>query len=156
MMSLRSKMEYLQSIYERYHKSARDMKSRILDEFCKVCKYHRKHALRLLNAALPEKKQKKERKGRRLYNSITISILEAIWKASGYLCSQRLKEALPLWLPFARERFKLTPNVEQEMLRISPRQIDNRLKDKKRQLKKRIYCTTRQATLPQSKLPLRT
>lgn len=156
MMSLRSKMEYLQSIYERYHKSARDMKSRILDEFCKVCKYHRKHALRLLNAAPPEKRQKKERKGRRLYSSMAISALEAIWKASGYLCSQRLKEALPLWLPFARKRFKLTPKVEQEMLRISPRQIDNRLKDKKRQLKKRIYCTTRPGSLLKSKIPIRT
>lgn len=156
MMSLRSKMEYLQSIYERYHKSARDMKSRILDEFCKVCKYHRKHALRLLSAAPPEKKRKKEREGRRLYSSTTVSILEAIWKASGYLCSQRLKEALPLWIPFARQRFQLTPKAEQELLAISPRQIDNRLREKKRRLKKRIYCTTRPGTLLKSKIPVRT
>ena len=44
-----ARMEYLQSIYHRYHKASKEDKGRILDEFCNVCHYHRKHALRLLH-----------------------------------------------------------------------------------------------------------
>ncbi len=149
-------MEYLECIYQRYHKATKDAKSKILEEFCKVCKYNRKYAIRLLNAALPDKKSKGHRKRSCHYSQTALSILEAIWKASGYLCSQRLKEALPLWIPFARERFHLTQEVEQEIVSISPRQIDNRLRSKKMRLKKRIYCTTRPGTLLKSKIPIRT
>ena len=48
-MSPQSKKEYLEAIYPRY-KSARskDQKTKILNEFCKICGYHRKHAIRLL------------------------------------------------------------------------------------------------------------
>jgi len=156
MMSLKSKMEYLQSIYERYHKSMRVGKSRILEEFCKVCKYHRKHAIRLLNSPFPEKKRKLLRKARFIYSQTAISILEAIWKAAGYLCSQRLKGAIPLWMPYARKRFRITPQIEQELRSISARQMENRLRDKKWRIKKRVYCTTRPGTLLKSKIPIRT
>lgn len=91
-----------------------------------------------------------------IYSRTSISILEAIWKATGHLCSQRLKEALPLWIPYARERFRLSSQTERELLSISARQMDNRLKDKKRKLKRRIYCTTRPGTLLKSKIPIRT
>jgi hypothetical protein len=149
-------MEYLQSIYKRYHQSSRKQKSQILEEFCKVCKYNRKYAIRLLNAPLPEKKSRGQRSRPFHYSHTALSILEAIWKASGTLCSQRLKAALPLWIPYARSRFRMTPELEREIVSISARQIDNRLRDKKRQMKKRIYCTTRPGTLLKSKIPIRT
>ena len=50
-MSLSSKQEYLGRIYGRYQRAGREHKSKILDEFCAVCGYHRKFALRLLNPA---------------------------------------------------------------------------------------------------------
>jgi hypothetical protein len=50
----------------------------------------------------------------------------------------------------------MTPEIEREIVSISPRQIENRLRSKKRQLKKRIYCTTRPGTLLKSKIPIRT
>ena len=156
MMSLKSRMEYLECIYQRYRKATKVAKSKMLEEFCKVCKYNRKYAIRLLNAAIPDKQSKGHRKRSCVYSQTALSILEAIWKASGHLCSQRLKEALPLWIPFARKRFRITEELEQEMLSISPRQIDNRLRSKKMQLKKRIYCTTRPGTLLKSKIPIRT
>lgn len=155
-MSLKSRMEYLKCIYQRYHKAAKIAKSKILEEFCKVCKYNRKYAIRLLNGPLPDPESKGHRKRSCHYSQTALSILEAIWKASGHLCSQRLKAALPLWIPYARERFRMTPETEREIVSISPRQIDNRLRSKKRQLKKRIYCTTRPGTLLKSKIPIRT
>ncbi len=63
------------------------------------------------------------------YSKAAIGILAKIWEASGYLCSQRLKAALPAWLPWARQRFRLSPTLERQLVRISPRQMDRRLRD---------------------------
>jgi hypothetical protein len=55
-MGRQSKWEYLRAVYVRYRWADRRGKQRILDEFCANTRYHRKHALRLLNGlprALP-------------------------------------------------------------------------------------------------------
>jgi hypothetical protein len=48
-MSKKSKREYLQEISVRYKKACKEEKIKILDEFCSVCSYHRKYAIKLLN-----------------------------------------------------------------------------------------------------------
>ncbi len=52
-MSFGAKREYLREIWQRYQKSTRNEKSRILDEFCEVTGLHRKYAIRILGAAVP-------------------------------------------------------------------------------------------------------
>ena len=49
-MVYQSKREYLEAIRDRYRRGGWMYKRRILDEFCRICEYHRKHAIRLLNA----------------------------------------------------------------------------------------------------------
>lgn len=61
-MSKTSKWEYLKAIYQRYHKASRVSRQQILDEFCQVCGYHRKYAIRLLNGPLPEKHKGRPKK----------------------------------------------------------------------------------------------
>ncbi|MBI3291740.1 MAG: integrase, partial [Elusimicrobia bacterium] len=157
MPSVQARMEYLKAIYARYHQAAKKTKSRILEEFCKVNKDNRKYAIRLLNGPAPEDKTLKARKKRSfLYSVGALQVVEAIWTASGHLCGQRLKEAIPLWLPAAKKRFGVSPATEQEVLRISPRQLDNRLRAVKRRIKKRIYSTTRPGSLLKSMIPIRT
>jgi len=156
MPSLKSKMEYLKAVYHRYHKAAKEAKSQILEEFCKVCGYHRKHAIRLLNAPLREEKKPVHRKRSVLYSAPAIRVAEAIWEASGYLCAERLKEAVPLWLPAARKRFSLTPAIENDLLSISARQLDQRLRERKQKRKKRIYSTTRPGSFLKHMIPIRT
>ena len=51
-MSLSAKRESLVRIHGRYQRAGRPHKTRILDEFCATCGYHRKAALRLLNRPL--------------------------------------------------------------------------------------------------------
>src|SRR3972149_3429403 len=138
-MCYKSKMEYLKSIYQRYHKASLKEKAQILNEFSNVCNYNRKYAIRLLNAAPPSDKPKQRKKRGYLYNSTVISVLEAIWEDSGYLWSQRLKAALPLWLPWAKKHFNIPPQLEKQLLSISPATIDRRLKSKKLRIKKKIY-----------------
>lgn len=157
MPSLKSKMEYVEAVYQRYHKADKDEKKTILDEFCQVCKYNRKYAIRKLNGAPPGDSLilRRRRRGY-LYSRECLHMAEMIWEASGHLCGQRLKEALPLWLPALKKRIAVSTQVEQELLGISARQLDERLREKKRVLKKRIYCTTRPGSLLKSMIPIRT
>jgi hypothetical protein len=152
-----ARWEYLKAIHARYREAAREQKGRILDEFCEVTGYHRKYALRLLNGPPPGRRPPRSRRRRAVrYGTQVIQILAALWEAAGYPWSLRLKALLPLWLPWARTRFRLTPPLEQQLLALSPRQMDRRLQPYKRQMTKRFYGRTKPGTLLKHHIPLRT
>jgi len=133
------------------------MKSRILDEFCATTGYHRKYAIHLLNRAPEEVSSFKPRKRGYTYSAQAVRVLAAIWAAADYPWSVRLKAMLPVWLRWAKEHIKeLTPEVEQQLLKMSPRQMDRRLKDKKRALGRRIYGRTKPGTLLKHHIPIKT
>jgi hypothetical protein len=156
-MSGKTRWDYLKAIYIRYQKVSKGLRARILDEFCQVCQYNRKYAIRLLNGATPQKPKTIARKGRRLtYGVKMISALAAIWEAAGYPCSVRLKALLPLWLPWAIKRLGLTVEIQKQLLAISPATIDRRLKGKRSQLKKRLYGRTKPGTLLKHHIPIKT
>ena len=61
--------------------SIKPLRARILDEFCQVCDYNRKYAIRLLNGPTPQKPKTITRKGRRpAYGAKMISALAASGK----------------------------------------------------------------------------
>jgi hypothetical protein len=157
-MKATSRRDYLQRIYPRYRDASNREKGRILDEFCANCGYHRKYAIRLLNGAPPESKPvRRPRRGRRVsYGAQVISILEAVWEAADYPWSLRLKALLPQWMPWIRRHFRLTGKIEEQLLRISPRAIDYRLRSRKRILRKRIYGSTKPGTLLKQQIPVKT
>lgn len=155
-MSRKSKWEYLIAIYSRYRQASPATRQQILDEFCATCGYHRKHAIRLLNGPPPQKSPKSVRARTPTYPPSMIGILSAIWEAAGYPWSVRLKALLPLWLPWARKRFALTPALECQMLSISPATLDRRLKTQKRRLKKNLYGRTKPGTLLKHHIPIKT
>lgn len=158
-MSPSAKWEYMKTVYDRYHlaKTSKADKGRILDEFCKTYRCHRKHALRLLNGPKPgAARPPRSPRGSPYTTGRFLDILEAVWTASGLLCGQRLKPALALWLPAIRERFKLNDGEERLLLSISAPTIDRRLKPKKSVLRKRIYGTTRPGLLLKHQIPIKT
>lgn len=156
-MGGKSKWDYLKAIHARYQKVSKSLRARILDEFCQVCGYNRKYAIRLLNGPTPQKPKTQARKGRRLvYHAQVIAALTAIWQAAGYPCSVRLKALLPLWLPWAINRLRLTVAMQKQLLAISPATIDRRLKGKRGQLKTRLYGRTKPGTLLKHHIPIKT
>ena len=155
-MAQRSKREYLQSIYGRYQQSSRVEKQKILDEFMHVCSYHRKYAIGLLNRPLPSPRPRRVPKRRPLYSAAVIDVLAELWVASGYLCAVRLKAALPTWLPWLRRRIALQPGHERQLLAISPRQLERRLRARKQTVKRRVYGTTRPGSLLKHMIPIKT
>ncbi|MFQ5898612.1 MAG: integrase, partial [Candidatus Methylomirabilia bacterium] len=155
-MSYAAKWEYLRAIHARYRQASRTDRQRILDEFCQVSGYHRKSALRLLHGPPPGPSRPRRRRRAPRYALSVIQVLTAIWEAAGYPWSVRLKALLPLWLPWARNRFALSPPLHQQLLALSPRQMDRRLKPYKRRLTRRLYGRTKPGTLLKHHIPLKT
>jgi len=156
-MSRSSKRDYLKKIHPRYQKADAREKRRILDEFCANCGYHRKHAIRLLNGPPPgEVRPRKRRPRRATYGSQLLSILKAVWEAADYPWSARLKALLPEWMPWIRRRFRLSPELEAQLLAISARTIDYRLHPHKGKLRRRLYGRTKPGTLLKHHIPLKT
>jgi len=154
-VTAQAKREYLQAIYGRYRQASRAEKHRMLDEGCQITGYHRKYVLRRLNG--PGLTAPARRRGRAAtYSPAVIDALAAIWEAAGYPWSLRLKALLPLWLPWARKRFRLSAAVERQLRAISPRQIDRRLGPRKRQLTRRLYGRTKPGTLLKHHIPIKT
>ena len=132
-MNGRSRREYLLAIYSRYRQADLREKQVILNEFCRNTGYNRKYAIRLLNGPGPDPRPQRPRPRRRspTYGAGVIAILGALWEAAGYPCAVRLKALLPLWMPWVRKRFRPSAGTARGLLRISARQIDRRLEERK-------------------------
>jgi transposase InsO family protein len=152
----KGRWEYLRAIYERYQQAGRKDKKTILSEFCANAGYNRKYAIRLLNRARPEKRPKPPRRRGASYGRETLEVLTKVWEAAGYPWSVRLKALLPGWMPWIRKRFGLRPEVEKELLKISARQIDRRLKAAKTHRRRRIYGRTKPGYLLKHHIPVKT
>ena len=68
----------------------------------------------------------------------------------------RLKALLPSWMPWIRMCYRMTPQMEKQLLGISARQIDRRLKAKKSERKLRIYRRTKPGSLLKHHIPVKT
>jgi hypothetical protein len=155
-MSHQAQWEYVNAVYARYHHATVAQKSAILDECCATTGYHRKYAIRVLNGSLPPSPTRCRRVRRPTYDATMVSILAAVWEAASYPWSAKLKALLPGWLPWIRQRFRLSPALECQLLTISPRQIDRRLQPKKTHLKRRLYGRTKPGTLLKHHIPIKT
>jgi hypothetical protein len=150
---------YLEQIRLRYRKAGRNLKTKILDEFCEVCGYHRKYAIGLLWGLFRRVKTKSQKRGSKsIYNiENVVNPLQIIWLATNQMCSKKLKAALPLWLPFyANEYGNLTQDVIEKLLKISPATIDRLLKPTKAEYKTKGLCGTKPGSLLKNQIPIRT
>jgi transposase InsO family protein len=158
-MSHRSRWEYFRAIYARYRQADRKLKQVILNEFCANTVYDRKYAIRLLNGPPPSRFQRQRARRRSRspsYGPVVLSVLQAVWEAAGYPWSVRLKALLPLWMPWVRKRFRVSADVERQLLAISARQMGRRLRERKRRLKRRRYGGTRPGALLKHQIPVKT
>jgi hypothetical protein len=151
-------LDGLKKYRKRYTMADRAGRSALLDEFCEQTGYHRKYAIALLGepADGPPPGSTPKRRGP-TYSPTAVRVLARIWEAAGYPWSVRLKALLPQWLPWARQHIAgVSPQVEAELLAMSPRQMDRRLADKRRRLKRRIYGRTKPGTLLKHQIPVKT
>ena len=146
----------LNQFRRKYAVSTKEERSILLDSFCDVTGYHRKYAISLLRKPIktsPKKKHARENH----YSHKALLAIEQIWIAADFPWSQRLKALLPLWLPWAKKRMQwITSSIEDEILSISARQIDRRLKSKKMSLSRKMYGRTKPGTLLKHHIPIKT
>jgi len=155
-MSLSAKREALARIHGRYQRAGRLHKSRILDEFCATCGYHRKAALRLLNRPLPRRPAKRSGPKIIYEPAEMLPILKAIWLASDQLCSKLLKPALPEWIESHERRTGPLPEAfKEKLLQISPAQMDRLLRSSRVQHPKKGLSATRPGTILRHAVPTR-
>lgn len=151
-----SRREYLEAIRQRYVEATRQEKSIILQEFCSVCGYHRKHAIRLLNS---KESVGRKRPGRRpVYCSSELKrALKRIWFAADQMCSKKLVAAIPLWLPFYEETYeRLSGEVTAKLLSISAATIDRLLAPIRARTRRKRFCSTKPGSLLRNQIPIRT
>ncbi len=156
-MSPRSKKEYLEEIFPRYKKAkSKEQKTEIIDELCNICKYHRKHAIRLLCKFKRFIKPKFHKRGKpSIYNqTLILEALERIWLASNMPCSKRLIVIMPLWLPHYPGGLQLA--VIKALKKISASTIDRILKQSRKKYKHTNIATTKPGTLLRKQIPIKT
>jgi hypothetical protein len=149
-----ARREYVRAVRPRYTLAPQDAKRAILDEFCATTGYHRKYAITLLRHPKPDHLHQRQR--RPVYGAQTIAVLAAIWAAAGYPWSTRLHALLPRWLPWAHRHFAIPPAVARQLRKMSPSTMDRRLRDRKRQIRRRLYGRTKPGTLLKHHIPIRT
>jgi len=129
--------EYLKKMRCRYRRyTGKPAKSSLLDEFCTVTGYERKHAIKLLGGRrgpVPAGSPAPSRGGRpRTYDPETGRVVFEIWKHSEQPCGKRLKPMLAQWLPFYEKRHGALPeSIREGVLAISAAQIDRVLAPRK-------------------------
>jgi len=156
-MSNESKNDYLEKIKPRYQKATKLEKVTILDEFCSVCGYNRKYAIRKLNAKDPPKNKYEYRKRgpKRTYNHPDIiKVIKYLWIATNLPCSKRLQAIIPIWLP--HYPYYLPDDIETALLNISPSTIDRLMQSWRTRYTKRGLSTTKPGTILKKHIPVKT
>jgi len=158
-MSKKAKQEYLLSLQERYTKVNKEEKKKILDEFCTVCDYNRKYAIRILNSKSKQvRKRQKKRGPKPQYDSPKIlDFIIKLWKSTNLICSKRLKAVIKYWLPWYEKEYGKLSKKNVELLRsISPATIDRLLKKFRSRYNKRGLCTTKPGGILRELVPIKT
>ena len=151
----RSKQEYLEAVRPRYLKAKRIGKTRILEEFCNVCGYHRKHAIRLLKHRTGAARRKPGRPS--VYGAAELEVLEPIWLAAGRPCALRFRVLIMAWLPWYENEYGvLDVPIRQHLLQISVRTLDRLMKPVRRRHGQHGKCGTRPGTLLKNQIPIKT
>jgi hypothetical protein len=148
--------ELVTAVAERYARSDRAERGRILDEFVAVTGHHRKHAMRLLRGG-DGPAERKARRGR-IYGAAVREALIVLWEASDRVCGKRLRPLLPV-LVAAMERhghLRLAPEVRVGVLAMSAATIDRMLRDVRTEAGGRPRRRTPPSAAVRRSVPVRT
>ena len=158
-MGKTERQAYLEAIHSRYREADKRGKAAILDEFCSVCGYNRKYAIRLLGKRMCSPSSKRRAPGRQSIYNIPelLTALKRIWFATDQMCSKKLKAAIPLWLPFYADSYEpLSTEVEDKLLSISAATIDRILKPVRVRYGRKGLSGTKPGSLLKNQIPIRT
>lgn len=156
-MTRRSILEYAKAIRERYLRSTRTAKTKILDEFIAATGLHRKAAIRLLRRN--SDKGTGEKKGRpKLYSLEAGSALKVAWEAVDRLCSKRFQPFLPELVDILVKKGEISVSAQarRELSSMSASTIDRTLRRWRGNGRCHGLSTTKPGTLLKNAIPVKT
>lgn len=145
-MPIKTKRLYLITIRERYKNAPKRMKKQILDEFCYMCKYSRKYAIRILNNQVEPRINRPGPKPK--YGPMLVHHLKFLWEQMNHMCSKKMKAAIPIWLEFYKD---IDPKSRQQLLLVSASTIDRLL----RPLRQVRGISTTRPPMIKSRIPIK-
>jgi len=154
-MSKRSREEYYKTVKKRYRYSDKKTKSLVLDEFCEVCGYNRKYAIRKLNTRKRNHRTKRPGRPRQYKDPILLKVLFNLWEKQNLPCSKRLQASLPLWLPYYTDR-RLSEKIKHQLLSMSSATIDRLMAKKRKKIGKLGLATTKPGSILKTHIPIKT
>lgn len=160
-MSMPSRLEYLKIAKQRYLKTAKDGKSKILDELCLNTGYHRKYAIRKLASYISLTQTSGFARRRRkpyTYSNEDIHWLAKVWEIMDYPCGQRLQPVLAEMIEvlIVHKELDMPEKIAQRLKHLSSASIDNRLHSYRRKLHRKLISTTKPGSLIKKQIPIRT
>jgi hypothetical protein len=130
-MSQSTRREYLVRMRVRYQRRREPAeRTALLDEFCEVCGYERKYALKLLLGNRPGPARSAVTRGKRgrVYGEDVAEVLRRISRMADDPCGKRLKAMVPEMLPWHEVHFGvLESTLRAKVLKVSAAQIDRML-----------------------------
>jgi hypothetical protein len=156
-MSHDAKKQYLRGIRSRYSLASKSEKEKILDEFCSVCHYNRKYAIRILRQpSIQENTTHSAKRGpKKQYDEPELlQALKYFWKITNLPCSKRLKAIIHLWLPYYP--YYITDHLKEKLLSISPATIDRLMRPMRSRFNKLGLATTKPGSILRKHIPIKT
>src|SRR5271169_414139 len=148
--------------FQRYRRSDRGTKTKILDEFVESTQLNRKYALQKLKGTLrkhPPQVGARPRGRPAHYGQSVVVVLKRLWAMFGFMCGKRLACAIRVNLAVL-EKFEelrgLKSGTRASLLHISPATIDRLLAGERKKLRLKGRSHTRAGSLRKSLIPLRT
>jgi hypothetical protein len=147
----------LEDFRRRYVRSKRKGKTKLLTELCDLYGYNRKYLLQYFNCLTHKQYLRPGPKKKYNPKPALLEPLKRIWLGTDQMCSKRLKEAIPLWLPSYEKSYGiLSKEIEQQLLNLSPATIDRLLKPYRAHYKRRGLSGTKPGYLLKNQIPIKT
>jgi hypothetical protein len=147
----------LENFRRRYRRSNRKGKGTLLTELCDLYGYNRKYLLQFFNHLTRKQYVRRGPKVKYKPTNELLIPLKRIWLASDQLCSKRLKEAIPAWLPSYEASYGvLSDDVKEKFLSMSTGTLDQQLKPYRAQYKRRGFTGTKPGYLLKNQIPIKT
>ena len=165
MLTMRQRKALTKEVLERYKRSSKREKSKILNEFVSNTKYNRSYARRLFvgkNTKLKIHKgilKRKNYSGReRIYDRDFFFALRKFWLAADQICGQRLKPFIPELSKILEEKheLKISKTIRKKLTNVGSATIDRILSHEKKKYELKGRSTTKPGTLLKHSIPIRT
>jgi len=173
-LTMKEKRSVTRETARRYRKANKRGKQKILDEFTRTTKYHRKYAIQLLTHwgkwklrrvdgeqvrfLVGRPPRRKKRAVPRRYDQAVREAVRKIWELFDYMCGKRLAVLIRMNVALLGSQVELgiTEAVQQKLLQISPATIDRILAPQRKKLQLKGRSHTRPGTLLKKQIPIRT